>query len=390
MLARPFPQGAPAALAALAVFFAVLSLAPNLAFAHTPSETYFTLTFSGTNLAGRWDVALRDLHQGMGLEPEAVKKIVASELQQREEALALDICAGVQVRADDVLLGLAITDYTTLSLNGIEYARLLFEARGLSRAPTVIEINPSIAFRIDTNMHGIFRFEHNGRTEIVAFNAQRPGYRFRLDERDGGWARWTTFVWEGVWHIWVGLDHLLFLVALLLPAVLKRENGQWIGVERFREGLFNVLKIVTAFTLAHSITLTLSVLNVMRLPTRFVESVIAASVALAALNNLWSLFRGKSWLAALGFGLIHGFGFANVLVGMDLVGRTLASGLVGFNIGVELGQIAIVLVFMPLAYDLRGSMWYTTITLKYGSLLIVIIAIGWLVERVIGQQMLGF
>jgi len=353
--------------------------------AHTPSQTYFTLTLVGTNLSGRWDVAIVDLHQGMGLTPTQLGELGAAELQQREEALTLDIAAGVELRADGERLKLTATDYTTLALNGIEYARLLFEGGGLSRPPSVIEMNASVAFRIDTNMHGLLRLEHGGGTEVVAFNQQSPTHRFELGQTSGGWSRWLSFVWEGVWHIWIGFDHLLFLVTLLLPAVLKREANRWIGVERFRDALINVLKIVTAFTIAHSITLSLAALDIVRLPTRIVEPVVAASVGLAALNNLLPQLRAKGWLIAFGFGLIHGFGFAGVLVAMDLTAGTLASALVGFNVGVEIGQMAVVLAFLPLAFNLRRSRVYLTTTLKYGSIAIVVLAAVWMFERLVGR-----
>lgn len=368
----------------------LLTFLPVTAGAHTPSETYFTLTLAGTNITGRWDVALRDLHQGMGLGPEEVRKVARAELQQREEALALDVVAGVELRADGVPLKLTITDYTTLPLNGVEYARLLFNAGGMLTAPSVFEINAGIALRIDTNMHGLLRLEQNGRTEVVAFNQQRAAYRFELGRHGGRWARWLTFVGEGAWHIWMGFDHMFFLVALLLPAVLKREANRWKGVDSFRSAFMNVFKIVTAITVAHSVTLSLSALDIVRLPTRLVESTIAASVALVALNNLWPFFRGKGWLIAFGFGLIHGFGFANVLVELELDSGILALALVGFNVGVELGQLAFVFLFLPLAFVVRQSMFYQTLTLKVGSFGIVLVAAIWMIERLFGQQLMGF
>lgn len=374
---------------ALTAMTLLLTFLPVRINAHTPSETYFTLNLAGTNLTGRWDVALRDLHKGMGLDPEDVKKVAPAELQQREEALALDVVAGVGLHADGTPLNLIITDYTTLTLNGLDYARLLFNASGISTAPNVIEVNATIAFRVDTNMHGLLRLEHDGRTEVVAFNHEHGTHRFELGQPGGSWARWLTFVWEGVWHIWIGFDHILFLVALLLPAVLKREANRWTGVDRFRDAVINVLKIVTAFTIAHSITLSLSVLDIVRLPTRFVESAIAASVALAALSNYWPQLRGKGWLVALGFGLIHGFGFANVLVELELTKSVLALALVGFNVGVEFGQLAIVLVFMPVAFETRQSWFYQTITLKVGSAVVVLIAMAWMAERLFGQRLIG-
>jgi hypothetical protein len=360
------------------------------ALAHTPSETYFTLALADTNLIGRWDVALRDLHQGMGLAPDDVRKVAPTELQQREEALTLDIAAGLKLRADDVPLRLTVTDYTTLPLNGVEYARLIFQADVHTNTPSFIEFNAAAVFRIDTNMHGLLRLEHDGRTEVIAFNGERPAHRFDLNALGGRWARWLTFVWEGVWHIWIGFDHILFLISLLLPAVLKREHDRWAGVERFQPAFFNVLKIITAFTLAHSVTLTLAALDVVRLPSRFVESVIAASVALAALNNLWPWVRGKSWMVAGGFGLIHGFGFANALADLGLTSGTLALALVGFNVGVELGQLAIVTLFLPAAFGLRRSWFYQTLTFKFGSAVIVFIAVAWLAERALGSKLMPF
>ena len=232
----------------------------------------------------------------------------------------------------------------------------------------------------------MLRVEHRGGTESASFNADHPEHRFDLKERGRGWNQWATFVWEGVWHIWIGFDHILFLVALLLPSVFRPEGKSWASVEKFRPAFINVLKIVTAFTIAHSVTLSLAALQLVRLPARPVEVVIAASVALAAANNLWPVLRGKGWTIAFGFGLIHGFGFANVLAELGLNSGTLALALVGFNVGVELGQLAIVAVFLPVAFALRDSWFYRTVTFKFGSAAVVLLAAAWMVERAFGLQ----
>ena len=358
--------------------------------AHTTSASYLTLQVDGTNIVGRWDVALRDLHHGMGLDPAAVQSIPRPELARREEALALDIAAGLALRADQQPLKLVLTDYTTLPLNEVEYARLLFSAGVTSVVPQRIEVNARAIFRVDTNMHGFLRLEHGGRVDAVAFNVENSSHTFTLMGSGGGWSRWATFVSEGVWHIWIGFDHILFLLALLLPAVLRHEKGRWTGVQSFRSALVNVLKIVTAFTLAHSITLSLAALDIFRLPARFVESVIAASVALAALNNLWPWYRDRGWLVALGFGLIHGFGFANVLGELGMSGGSFAVALIGFNVGVEFGQLGIVALFLPAAFALRNTTFYRSVTLRYGSGLVIIIALLWMAERIAGWKLLPF
>jgi hypothetical protein len=151
-----------------------------------------------------------------------------------------------------------------------------------------------------------------------------------------------------------------------------------------------VLRIVTAFTLAHSITLSLATLGFVSLPSRWVESAIAASVVLAALNNVWPVFHGRRWMVAFGFGLIHGFGFASVLIDLGLPQGALALALLGFNLGVECGQMAIVAAFLPLAFVLRHSAFYRRLVLRLGSLLITALASTWLAERVFEIKLLPF
>jgi hypothetical protein len=357
---------------------------------HTPRETYLALSFSRTNLTGQWDVALRDLQQGLGLDPIDVKAVSPEELSRRQEALALDTVTRLEVTADGVAVPLRVTDYLSVTLNSEEYARLEFAGGGLEAEPAVVEINARVLFAIDVAMHGVLRVEHRGGTETAVFNADHPSHQFKLREGGGRWRQWGTFVWEGVWHIWIGYDHILFLVALLLPSVLRPKGEGWASVDQFRPAIVNVLQIVTAFTIAHSVTLSLAALNLVRLPARPVEVVIAASVALAAANNLWPLVRGKGWMIAFGFGLIHGFGFANVLAELGLNSGTLARALVGFNVGVELGQLAIVAAFLPVAYALRGSRFYRTVTFKFGSAVVVLLAAAWMIERAFDVELMRF
>jgi hypothetical protein len=147
-----------------------------------------------------------------------------------------------------------------------------------------------------------------------------------------------------------------------------------------------VLKVVTAFTLAHSITLSLAALQIISLPSRLVESTIAASVVFAALNNLRGTIESKRWVMAFCFGLIHGFGFASVLADLGLPQGALVLALVGFNLGVEVGQLAIVAAFLPIAFLLRGTGFYRRGVLTFGSALIALIALWWFVQRAFDIQ----
>jgi hypothetical protein len=190
-----------------------------------------------------------------------------------------------------------------------------------------------------------------------------------------------AYLLQGVHHIWEGIDHLLFLLSLLLPAVLVWRNGGWAPVVTFRAAAADAAWIVTAFTVAHSITLTLAVVGVVSLPSRLVESAIALSVVLAAMNNVWRVVRHGRSLAAFGFGLIHGFGFAGALGELGLPDEALALSLASFNIGVEAGQLAVVGVFLPLAFAVRATAAYRNVALRGGSLATAIVALIWFCER---------
>ena len=157
---------------------------------------------------------------------------------------------------------------------------------------------------------------------------------------------------------------------------------------RLRTAFIDVLKIVTAFTVAHSFTLSLATLQVVSLPARISESAIAMSVVLAALNNLFPIIRGRRWVVAFCFGLIHGFGFASVLTDLGLPSGVLALALIGFNLGVEVGQIAIVAIFLPVAYLLRRTWLYRSLVLVGGSSAIVAVAALWFVERAFNLKFL--
>ena len=153
-----------------------------------------------------------------------------------------------------------------------------------------------------------------------------------------------------------------------------------------KKSLLEVLKVVTAFTLAHSITLSLAVLGFVSLPSRFVESTIAASIIFAALNNIRGGIEKKRWVMAFTFGLIHGFGFASALADLGLPQGALALALVGFNLGVEVGQMAIVTAFVPIAFALRGTVFYRRWFMPIGSVIIAIVALYWFLQRAFDFQ----
>jgi hypothetical protein len=249
-------------------------------------------------------------------------------------------------------------------------------------------LNYRLLFDQDALHRGLLRLRLDGLTQSAVLAPDTARQSFKAGEVSL-LAQFGQFFVQGVWHIWIGFDHILFLLSLLLPVVLVRERQRWQGVQRFGQALREVLWVVTSFTAAHSITLSLAALGYVTLPSRLVESVIAISVVAAALNNVVPVVNQRRWLVALVFGLIHGFGFASVLAELGLPKEALVLSLVGFNVGVEAGQLAIVAVFLPLIFALRNTIFYQRGLLVGGSLLTAAIALVWLVERVFDLKLIS-
>jgi hypothetical protein len=245
-----------------------------------------------------------------------------------------------------------------------------------------------LLFDVDALHRSLARITLDGRVQSAVMSPQAPKQTFTASAASGS-AQLKQFFEQGVWHIWIGFDHILFLLALLLPLVLVREKGRWQAVGQFSHALREVLWVVTSFTAAHSITLSLAALGLVELPSRLVESAIAVSVVVAALNNLVPLFNHRRWMVAFGFGLIHGFGFASVLAELGLPQGALVLSLVGFNLGVEAGQLAIVAVFLPLTFLMRRTAFYRHGVLVGGSVLTILLALVWLAERALDLRLIS-
>ncbi len=368
------------------VLVVLLGLASLPAAAHKPSDSYLGLDWNGARIQARWDIALRDLETVLGLDADSDGQITWGELRQRHADIAAYALARLQVSADGRACiaqpGEQLVDehtdgaYTVLPIT--------LTCTGDTRT---LELRYTLFADVDPSHRGLLRLTDSSGTRTAVLDPNQPAQRF---ERSAG-GRWVTavqFVREGVWHIWIGLDHILFLLSLLLPAVLVWVPRHWQPAPRLRDAVIDVAKIVTAFTVAHSITLTLATLGVVALPSALVESVIAASVVLAALNNLFPLFRGRRWTMAFVFGLVHGFGFATVLADLQLPQDALVLALLAFNIGVELGQLAIVAVFLPLAFASRAGLLYQRLVLQGGSAAIAGLAALWFVERAFSIELL--
>lgn len=364
----------------------LLALTASGALAHKPSDSYLAIRVEGPGVSGQWDIALRDLDFAIGLDDSGDGEINWGEVKAHHAGIAAYALARLKLRSGGVDCPLRPTEFLVDDHSDGAYSVMRFEGRCGAEVET-LEVSYGLFADIDPQHRGLLRLEFGAGTRTGIFSPDRDMQSFEL-AKISGLTQFLDYSREGVWHIWIGFDHILFLLSLLLPAVLALQDGRWQGVGRFPPAFWEVFRIVTSFTVAHSITLSLAALGVLALPSRLVESAIATSVVLAALNNIYPLVLGRRWMVAFAFGLIHGFGFASVLKDLGLPQGALLIALVGFNVGVEGGQLAIVSAFLPLAYTLRATWFYRRLVLVGGSLAISVVAGIWLVERALNMKLI--
>jgi hypothetical protein len=360
------------------VLVSVLLMCQITAWAHKASDSYLVVDVKGNAITAQWDIALRDVDFALGLDRDGNAEITWGELRARQS----DVSAWALSRLALTRSGSCPLQMTSLQVDehtdgGYAVLHLVGVCPGATGA---LGLQYRLLFDLDSLHRGLLRLTLDGDTHTTVISPTSGAMQFGVTQTSR-WEQFNQYLIEGIWHIWIGFDHILFLLSLLLPAVLVLEMRRWQGVNSFGLAFREVLWVVTSFTAAHSITLSLAALGLVSLPSRLVESAIALSVMLAAANNLWPVVQHRRWLVAFGFGLIHGFGFASVLAELGLPVDALALSLLGFNAGVEVGQIAIVAGFLPAAFLLRNTRFYLHGVFVLGSWLTMLVAFIWLLER---------
>lgn len=362
---------------------------PNVAVAaHAPGQSYIFLRVYDDSLVVRFEILAKDLAEALdldwvtdgGLESVEVSPFVDSVRTYVEDKFGL-VVAGAP-------LPLRYVDWDVRFVDWGDFITLTYAAEDLSGTPEEIEITFSTFFERNSDHRNVVVIEHNWQTGTfnneanisLIMSPRSPTQTLDLTSSTV-WRGFLAMIWQGVWHILIGIDHILFLIALVLPSVLVREEGKWQPAASFRIAAFKLLGIVTCFTIAHSITLSMAALELVRFPSRIVESIIAGSIAVAAAANLMPKLNIKEWAIAFAFGLFHGFGFATVLGDIGLGRDFLVLTLLGFNVGVELGQIAIIAVVFPILFFLRDTKIYGWL-FRVGSILLILVAMLWVFERV--------
>lgn len=369
-------------------FLILLWLFQSSASAHAIGENYVVLNVRETSIDGVVEIFVEDLETKFGISIHQEGLPSQSLVDQTAPVAIAEIRKGFSIGS---AAGDYPIDFVKQSLYSLPEGMMVqyFFTAAIESLPEALQIRHDLLYKGDPLHRGLLVLDYNAKTgqSYGGENAVLVFSRFKsvqsLDLNSPPKIIWKSreMIPQGILHIWVGIDHILFLLALLIPTVLVRTESGWKPATRFSSAGWNVLKIVTVFTIAHSVTLALAALDLVSLPSRLVESVIALSIALVALNNIFRKFPDGSILVVFGLGLFHGLGFASVMGELPFRTIHLLRAIIGFNIGVEIGQIAIVLLVFPALFLLRSNRLYEPIVVRGGSAALIMVAGYWFAER---------
>ena len=390
------------------------------ALAHKGSDAYLQLKPDGAASTLRVDLALRDLDAVLDIDADAKGQLTWGEVRGAYPAIERYLAARVLV---DGCQWQSVTTALERRADGV-YAALTW-----SGSCAVDVALPTIRYsalrEIDPTHRAIAKIERPGSEAVVqvldptkvlppaakvAASSPSAASGASVDAAGGLLASGAAsepaaaptaaaqpephasagFVREGMRHILGGYDHVLFLLVLLLPAVMRRMKTGWQPVERLAQAIMPVAVIVTAFTIAHSVTLTLAGLKLVSLSSSFIAPAIAVTIVFAAIDNLTPIFRGRRAIVTFLFGLIHGFGFAGVLGELNLPTVQFAWALFQFNLGIELGQLFIVAIAVTALFAFRRQAWYSNVVIRGGSAVAIVIGSLWFIDRTANLAILPF
>ena len=356
-----------------------LALAAAPASAHTLSVSHLDVTLDEHGaMTLELDLAIRDLALTFPIDANRDEAITWGELSSWRPAVERWAIEGLEVSSSANRCALTPKGYGIRRYDDGTYASL--QVLATCAGTGNVDLRYNLLFDRDPQHRALVTM-HRGATASTAIASPQNQV---VHLAPGSVNPVLDYLREGIHHILIGYDHLAFLICLLLPAALVRSHKGWQPAQSLRASFLHVLGIVTAFTVAHSVTLSLAALGWITPASRPVEAAIAASVLLAALNNLWPVVTRRIWMIGFAFGLIHGFGFAGALSELGLPTNSRLLALIGFNLGVEVGQLLVVAGLLPVLYRLRRRRFYSHAVMPASSLVVAGLATWWLYQRIVG------
>lgn len=331
------------------------------AFAHQPSTAYLQIDSSRDTLSGSWDIPLLDLEIALGMDQNRDQNISWGEITRASEQISALVNKQLTLLTDNQACDLEYSPPLANQIHGDGYLHLAWVSSCQAASPL------GLSYQMFAEQNGdhraLLKIAAEGDTQSVVVRASDDPQTFRHPG-------FISYFYEGVIHIWIGYDHLLFLLLLLLPLFA----ASW------RQSITHSLWLISAFTVAHSLSLIIVTLGNFSLPVKLVELGISLSIAAASSLLIWKPNHRSSATLALGLGLLHGLGFANVLRELLANGDDLALHLLGFNLGVEAGQLVIAAAVIPLL--ILAQQWFNYLLVVRGLALVsFVIALFWTLER---------
>jgi hypothetical protein len=358
----------------LALLLGLFAAAP--AAAHSLSTSTLTVTTDRAWLHVEWEIALRDLDYAIGLDPTGV--ITWGDLKRREAAIETYALPRLTLSSDHAVCPPGPVTLLADERGGNGYAVLRFTAR-CPAAVHKVDITYGLMFDLDPEHRALLDVISGASFHVAVLSPDHP--HVAIDSGGRLAETFAEFFTVGVDHILSGPDHLLFIALLLFPAMFRRAHGAWQPVARFRPAFFETVRILSAFTIAHAITVTAATLGWVDIPSRIIEGAIALTIVATALDNIVPVLPERRWVLAFGFGLIHGMGFASALGPLSLPALPLAAALISFNLGVEAAQMLAAIVVLPVGFLLRNVRLYPARFLPGASGLAGLVALAWFARR---------
>lgn len=354
--------------AAIVLLFAFVG-----AYAHTSGSSFLALRAeSESTVHAEWDFDLRDLHQSLQLDDDSNGALTWAEIIAARPAIESLVLARTQLATAGGPCTVASTDIPAIAEHGDGPYLRFIATFSCPAGPLVLDHAGWLAF--DPGHRALLEYQTIDGTRTQAMLGA-GATRWQATESRA--VRLVRFLVEGMRHLLTGYDHLAFLGVLLLALARRPRSGETMSLPRM---LKRALAVITAFTLAHSLTLALAATGYVRLPSQPVEVTIALSVMIAALLNISRGAAAHGWKLAFAFGLVHGLGFAGALA-------ELASGsidllaLAAFNVGIETAQVAIAAAAVPLIWWLFRGLRSERVGVPLASVSVACVAAVWVASR---------
>lgn len=380
-------------LTAVIFHIGAIHLAAIQACAHTDSQTILNFTATKTATLAEFELPLGELSYALGLDRNGDGDFTLEELHRSGSAISAYLDSRIKLVSE--------SDDLTKQRPYVPCERSEYRFRTQKKEPKTTAESKSILgvaldYRCGSSVTPYLYYDAlfdtvPNHSALVSYQNGDDNYSYILSGNNlkeliplkgkNMLSSILSFVVLGVWHILIGYDHILFVLALIIPVSAVRNHDRQVRTKDVANLIGEILKVVTAFTLAHSISLIAATLGLIELPSALVEMLIAVSLVVAGLSILFPFTYSKRWLAAFGFGFIHGFGFANVLAELIESSNNIVADLLAFNVGVEVGQLVIIAATLPVLFLMQGKSWYRRIVIPSGAISIALMGAFLTVQR---------